>query len=104
MDNGRASVLVADDDPMMRLLARKALEWDGFAVMAADNGEEALQMVATTGCDLILGCKYGQGVYFSRAVPDEEFVKIAMARGALHEPDSGTGGNDRRPASAPCRL
>ena len=54
MNNGITSILVVDDDPMMRLLAHEILEQDGFAVREADNGKEALWQFATTGADLIL--------------------------------------------------
>ena len=31
-----------------------------------------------------LGCKYAQGFYLSRPVPDQEFVRIAGELGAIH--------------------
>lgn len=37
-------VLVADDDPVMRLLAREALERVGLTVLEAQNGVEAMEM------------------------------------------------------------
>ena len=36
------SVLIADDDPMLRLLARESLRHSGFNVLEATNGQEAL--------------------------------------------------------------
>ena len=37
-----ASVLVADDDPMVRLMARESLRHADFEVSEAANGQEAL--------------------------------------------------------------
>lgn len=54
MNNEIAKILVVDDDPMMRLIAREILEQDGFVVREADNGQEALRQFAATGADLIL--------------------------------------------------
>lgn len=39
---GKATVLVADDDAMLRLLSRKALEKAGFEVVEAENGEQVI--------------------------------------------------------------
>ncbi|HRD48770.1 MAG TPA: EAL domain-containing protein [Candidatus Contendobacter sp.] len=54
MNNGTPKILMVDDDPMMRLLASEMLEQDGFTVLEADSGEEALRQFAATGADLIL--------------------------------------------------
>jgi CheY-like chemotaxis protein len=40
-------VLVVDDDPVHRSLARRALEQNGFVVEEATNGTEALERVGT---------------------------------------------------------
>ncbi len=53
-DNGNARILIVDDDRQMRLLAGEVLAQGGFSVAEASNGEEALQQVASVGCDLIL--------------------------------------------------
>lgn len=39
---GRGTVLVADDEPMVRSFVRAALERKGYRVLAAGNGEEAV--------------------------------------------------------------
>jgi PAS domain S-box-containing protein len=41
--DGQRLVLVVDDEPMMRLLARESLEASGFQVAEAENGEQALE-------------------------------------------------------------
>lgn len=40
----RRLVLVVDDEPMMRLLAREALESSGFSVAEAENGRAAVEL------------------------------------------------------------
>ena len=54
MNNGTARILVVDDDPTIRLLAREILEQNGFTVTEADNGRNALEHFAATGGDLVL--------------------------------------------------
>lgn len=55
--NGRSTpavVLVVDDDPSVRLLARAALEPAGFKVEESPNGEHALQKLVGLRPDLVL--------------------------------------------------
>jgi putative two-component system response regulator len=47
-------VLVADDEPAMRLLCRVNLELEGYEVREAETGTEALARVQDGGIDLIL--------------------------------------------------
>ena len=47
-------ILVADDDRMIRLLVRMLLEQDGFTVLEAENGAEALAMARAENPDLLL--------------------------------------------------
>lgn len=49
-----ATVLLVEDDALLRKAAESALRRDGFRVLAAANGEEALQTVASEVPDLIL--------------------------------------------------
>jgi signal transduction histidine kinase/DNA-binding response OmpR family regulator len=44
MADGRATVLVVDDDPMVRNLLAKTLEKEGYRVISARNGVEALAL------------------------------------------------------------
>lgn len=53
-EDDRIRVLVADDDPVTRLLVGEALEREGFAVEEAENGEAALVLFAGRPFDLIL--------------------------------------------------
>ena len=47
-------VLVADDDPTLRVLAQTALEEDGHTVAVAEDGEEACRVFADQTPDLVL--------------------------------------------------
>lgn len=47
-------VLVADDDPITRALARRAFTKDGHGVVLAENGEEACDLFAQQNPDVIL--------------------------------------------------
>ena len=48
------SVLVADDDPSLLVLAQAALEPDGHTVAVAENGEEACRLFDEQNPDLVL--------------------------------------------------
>lgn len=48
------TILIADDEPEVVDLVRMILEWEGFAVAEAQDGEEALVKARETGPDLIL--------------------------------------------------
>jgi|GEM_PF-5925851 CheY-like chemotaxis protein len=47
-------VLVADDDPNFRFLARKALEKDGLKVTEAENGRQALSVFERSIPDIVI--------------------------------------------------
>jgi DNA-binding response OmpR family regulator len=49
-----ATVLVVDDDPDIRLLTKLNLERDGYTIVTASNGEEALDAVRVAPPDLIV--------------------------------------------------
>ena len=50
----RAKVLVVDDDPDIRLTLRQVLRDEGFVVLEAKNGLEALECVAEEDPDVVL--------------------------------------------------
>jgi DNA-binding NtrC family response regulator len=54
MAKGKASILVVDDEPAMRLLVTSVLKDEGHDVTAAASGEEALQLVARRHYHLII--------------------------------------------------
>lgn len=47
-------VLVVDDIPSNRLVAQAMLERQGWAVLTASDGREALETLLTKHCDLVL--------------------------------------------------
>ncbi len=54
MAKPKASILVVDDEPAMRLLLSSILKDEGHDVTAAASGEEALQLIATRHYHLVL--------------------------------------------------
>ncbi|MEI8189630.1 MAG: response regulator, partial [candidate division NC10 bacterium] len=54
MAKPKASILVVDDEPAMRLLLSSVLKEEGYDVTAAATGEEALQLIATRHYHLVL--------------------------------------------------
>ena len=50
----RASVLVVDDDPVMRLMLTGALERDGHKVATVEGGATALELLETEKVDVVL--------------------------------------------------
>jgi PAS domain S-box-containing protein len=52
--NGRATVLLVDDDPHVAAAARRALERAGYMVLAASNGREGLRVAEIHGDTLDL--------------------------------------------------
>ena len=51
---GSATILVVDDEPMIRALARRALERYGYAVLEAEDGDAALDLVSSNGATVDL--------------------------------------------------
>lgn len=51
---GQASVLVVDDERKIRDLVRPYLERAGYSVLAAGGGQEALEMAARAGPDIVV--------------------------------------------------
>jgi CheY-like chemotaxis protein len=51
---GRCRVLVADDEPITRLLIKRLLERENFEVIEAQNGDEAVVLVTRERPDLVL--------------------------------------------------
>jgi CheY-like chemotaxis protein len=50
----RPRVLIAEDDPFIRRIAEMTLERQGFAVVTAEDGEEALRQARTAHPDVVL--------------------------------------------------
>lgn len=50
----KSRILVADDEPNIRLLYKSELEADGFEVLLAKDGKEAVAMVEAESPDLVV--------------------------------------------------
>ena len=51
---GQAAVVVADDDPALRLLCRVNLELEGYRVFEAGSGDELERVIAAETVDAVL--------------------------------------------------
>jgi len=49
MDDAVGPILVVEDDPATREAIRELLEGEGYAVRCAENGRQALEVLARTG-------------------------------------------------------
>lgn len=54
MTSGRATILVVDDDPVVRTALLQFLDEDGYRAVGAENGREALALVESEAPRLIL--------------------------------------------------
>lgn len=50
----KARILLVDDDPAIREMVGRLLTEEGYAVLPATNGQEALDLVAATQVELVL--------------------------------------------------
>lgn len=76
-----AKILVADDDPNIRLLIQKQLELEGFKVLTAAGGEQALALARREHPDLIvldLMMPDLDGLEVCRTLRQEMVVPIVM--------------------------
>ncbi len=53
LKRGSETVLVADDEPLIRALAKRTLEMYGYSVLEAEDGEDALRQVSAEGGNTI---------------------------------------------------
>ena len=49
-----AVIIIVDDDPTVRLIAREILVMEGHAILEADDGVEALKLIAGIRIDLVV--------------------------------------------------
>ncbi len=84
VDSSEIRILIADDDPVTRMLLRKSLESWGYVVFEANDGEEAAKIVEKTeGLQLFIidwGMPNLNGIDFCRWIKhkDENFYYIIM--------------------------
>jgi CheY-like chemotaxis protein len=65
------TILVVDDEPEYRLIMRSVLMAEGYDVVLAENGEEALEKLKETTIDLVISDIYMpvmDGIRFHRTV------------------------------------
>jgi adenylate cyclase len=88
-----ATVLIADDDGVSRKLLRRLLEREGYAVRAAADGVEALELYAEGGIDIVLldivmpGLDGISVLEHLKETPGAEYVPVIMIS-AVDETDS----------------
>lgn len=51
---GRTTVLIVDDDPLIRETFRYPLEQKGYRVLAADDGDHAMEVIGGSNVDIVL--------------------------------------------------
>lgn len=54
MTSERRRVLVVDDEPLLRDIVSEWLEFEGYAVLTAENGADALRLLEETPADLVV--------------------------------------------------
>jgi CheY-like chemotaxis protein len=94
------SVLIADDDPPVRLLLRTILRRDGHAVLEATDGAEALRLLREARPAIAIldveipppsGLDICRGV---RADPDLAGIRLIVVTGSASESDAMAAGAD----------
>jgi DNA-binding response OmpR family regulator len=84
MDMASKTILVVDDDPKIRILLRRCLESDGFAVVEAANGPEMRAAFAAGLPDLVtldLNLGAEDGLDLAREIRRRHDVPIVMVTG-----------------------
>lgn len=92
-DAGQAAIVVADDDPSLRLLCRVNLELEGYRVFEASSGEELERLVSVESVDgVLLDIRLGldDGVELAQRLRERHpDVGIAFLSGSLDRAESG---------------
>lgn len=103
----KAHVLIVDDEESIRSLSRFALEAQGFSCREASSAEEALQLVPSVACDLLLvdvNLPHMSGPELCRRLrekPPSPHLKIVMVSGQTNPDEMArmllTGADDYLP-------
>lgn len=86
-------ILVVDDEPDLRFILRKILEREGYAVLEAENGEKALELLKNDKPDLILldimmpGLDGWETAKRIKGNPESKNIKIAMLTAKVQDED-----------------
>jgi two-component system response regulator (stage 0 sporulation protein F) len=90
---GQAAIIVADDDPSLRLLCRVNLELDGYRVFEAADAAELERLVSSESVDgILLDIRFGasDGVELSRRLRERHpEVRVAFLSGSLDRGQEG---------------
>ncbi len=84
------NVLVVDDEPEVRRVLRRALEKEGYSILEASNGQEALEVFRETQVDLVtLDLKLGHsdGLQLAREIRTIRNVPLVMITGKDSQPE-----------------
>jgi PAS domain S-box-containing protein len=91
---GTETVLVVDDEPTVKALARDVLKRYGYAVLTADGGEEAIEMfrqrsgeIDAVILDMVMPTMDGREV-FRRLQEIKPGVKVIVSSGYSHDRDA----------------
>jgi diguanylate cyclase len=107
-----AKILVVDDETHIVMILKDSLEFSGFQVITAYNGEEALEMVAKEPPDLIvldIGMPKLDGWEVCRRLKSSEATKkipiiILTAYAQMSDQKKGMALGAERFVSKPCDL
>jgi DNA-binding response OmpR family regulator len=90
---GQAAIVVADDDPALRLLCRVNLELDGYRVLEAADAQELERVMVAEDVDgVLLDIRFGpdDGVALARTLRERHpDVRIAFLSGSLDRGQEG---------------
>jgi DNA-binding response OmpR family regulator len=93
-----ATIVIAEDDPRMLKLVRRTLELEGYRVLAASDGRQALELALGQGVDLVLldvmmpemdGFTVAQKIRTASPVPILMLTARAAEADIVHGLDSG---------------
>jgi two-component system OmpR family response regulator len=87
-----ATVLIADDDSLIRMVLRMAIEQRGHRVLEAENGAELLAQLADGGADLCIMDAAMPGASLSERLgalqrQDDKAVGVVVMSGYSRPPD-----------------